>query len=93
MSGEAVLEVRDVTRTFMIAGCGSNLKRPLHAGNGGNLRVEAGEVIAEFKSTGLTKGTVLGVRGEQPNALMDSVIDSLEEFLDDEGEDAIKDAR
>ena len=55
--------------------------------------VEAGEVIAEFKSKGLAKGTVLGRRGEQPNALMDSVIDSLEEFLDDEGEDAIKDAR
>jgi len=55
--------------------------------------VETGEVIVELKSKGLAKGTVLGVRGEQPNALMDSVIDSLEEFLDEEGEDAIKDAR
>ncbi len=54
---------------------------------------EAGEVIAEFKSKGLAKGTVLGFRGEQPNALLDSVIHSLEEFLDDKGEDAIKDAR
>jgi hypothetical protein len=54
---------------------------------------ESGEVIAELKSKGLAKGTVLGTRGEQPNALMDSVIHSLEEFLEDEGEDAIKDAQ
>lgn len=54
---------------------------------------ESEEVIAELKSKGLAKGTVLGIGGEQPNALMDSVIDSLEEFLDEAGEDAIKDAR
>ena len=54
---------------------------------------ESGEVISEMKSKGLAKGAVLGIRGEQPNALMDSVIHSLEEFLDDQGEDAIKDAR
>lgn len=54
---------------------------------------ESGEVITELKSKGLAKGTVLGIRGEQPNALMDSVIDSLKEFLKKTGEDAIKKAR
>jgi hypothetical protein len=54
---------------------------------------KGGEVIAEMKSKGLAKGAVLGIRGEQPNALMDSVIHSLEEFLDKDGGKAIKAAR
>lgn len=54
---------------------------------------QGGEVIAQQKSKGLAKGAVLGIRGEQPNALMDSVIDSLENFLDKDGGKAIKAAR
>lgn len=54
---------------------------------------ETSKVIVHEETMGLAKGAVLGVRGEQPNALMDSVIDSLEEFLDEDGEKAIKAAR
>ncbi|TFG66196.1 MAG: hypothetical protein E4H28_02570 [Gemmatimonadales bacterium] len=50
-------------------------------------------IIAEQVVKGLGKGFVLGDRGEQPNALMDSVIDSLEEFLNAAGEKAIKAAQ
>jgi len=50
-------------------------------------------VIAEQEVKGLGKGAALGDRGEMPNALMESVIHSLEEFLDDAGEKAIKTAR
>ena len=49
MSGEpdidAVIEVRGVTRTFMISGGFMKPKRPLHAVNGVNLRIDPGEVI------------------------------------------------
>jgi hypothetical protein len=54
---------------------------------------ETSQVIVHEETKGLAKGAVLGLRGEQPNALMDSVIDSLEEFLDKDGEKAIKAAR
>ncbi|MEE8487654.1 MAG: hypothetical protein V3S56_05755, partial [Gemmatimonadota bacterium] len=54
---------------------------------------ETSKIIVDHKTKGLAKGTTIGGRGEQPNALMDSVIDSLEEFLDKEGEKAIKAAR
>ncbi len=54
---------------------------------------ETSQVIVDKETKGLAKGAVLGVRGEQPNALMDSVIDSLEEFLDKDGGKAIKAAR
>ena len=46
MSGEAVIEVRDVTRTFMISSGFMKPKRPLHAVNGVNLRVDPGAVVA-----------------------------------------------
>lgn len=54
---------------------------------------ETSEIVAEREVKGLAKGATIGSRGEQPNALMDSVIDSLEEFLDEAGEKAIKAAR
>jgi len=54
---------------------------------------ESSKVISELQTKGLAKGTALGIRGEQPNVLMDSVIDSLELFLDEQGEKAIKAAR
>ncbi|MFQ5530771.1 MAG: hypothetical protein ACE5FP_10560 [Gemmatimonadota bacterium] len=54
---------------------------------------ETSSVIIEKEVKGLARGAVLGLRGEQPNALMDSIIDSLEEFLDKDGEKALKAAR
>ena len=54
---------------------------------------ETSEIIVDQEAKGLAKGATLGERGQQPNALMDSVIDSLEEFLDKKGEKAIKAAR
>ena len=54
---------------------------------------QTSEIIVDQEVKGLARGTTLGERGEQPNALMDSVIDSLEEFLDRGGEKAIKAAR
>ncbi len=54
---------------------------------------ESSKVISELQTKGLAKGTALGVRGEQPNVLMESVIESLELFLDEQGEKAIKAAR
>jgi peptide/nickel transport system ATP-binding protein len=58
MSGEAVLEVRDVTRTFMLSGGFMKPKRPLHAVNGVNLRVEPGEVLALVGESGCGKTTL-----------------------------------
>ncbi len=64
MTGEAVidgcpvLEVRDVTRTFMISGGFMKPKRPLHAVNGVNLRIEAGEVMALVGESGCGKTTL-----------------------------------
>ncbi|MDH3297933.1 MAG: hypothetical protein OEM23_00415 [Gemmatimonadota bacterium] len=54
---------------------------------------ETSSVIIERETKGLAKGAVLGLRGEQPNALLESVIHSLEEFLDAAGEKALKAAR
>jgi len=54
---------------------------------------ESSKVISELETKGLAKGAALGIRGEQPNVLMDSVIESLEIFLDEQGEKAIKAAR
>ncbi|RLC54740.1 MAG: hypothetical protein DRI30_08675 [Chloroflexi bacterium] len=73
-------------------------------GNGGRFEIrvrvqwsildtETSNVIVDNEARGLAKGTALGVRGEQPNVLMDSVIHSLEEFLDEFGVKAIKAAR
>ncbi|MGR3715128.1 MAG: ABC transporter ATP-binding protein [Thermohalobaculum sp.] len=58
MSGEAVIEVRDVTRTFMISSGFMKPKRPLHAVNGVNLRVERGEVMALVGESGCGKTTL-----------------------------------
>ncbi len=57
-TGEAVIEVRDVTRTFMISGGFMKPKRPLHAVNGVNLRVEQGEVVALVGESGCGKTTL-----------------------------------
>ncbi len=54
---------------------------------------ETSDIIVERELKGLANGATIGSRGEQPNALMDSVIDSLEKFLDEAGEKAIKAAR
>ncbi|MGI9038797.1 MAG: hypothetical protein ACR2GQ_08040 [Gemmatimonadota bacterium] len=51
---------------------------------------KSGEVIFAESSTGLAKGAVLGDRGEQPNTLMDSVIDSLDNVLKKKVPDAMK---
>jgi hypothetical protein len=57
------------------------------------LDTETLNVIVDNEAKGLAKGTALGLQGEQPNVLMDSVIHSLEEFLDEYGEKAIKAAQ
>lgn len=54
---------------------------------------ETSSIIIEKDAKGTARGAVLGLRGEQPNALMDSVIDSLEGFLKKDGEKALKAAR
>jgi peptide/nickel transport system ATP-binding protein len=55
---EALVEVRDVTRTFMISGGFMKPKRPLHAVNGVNLRVEPGDVMALVGESGCGKTTL-----------------------------------
>jgi peptide/nickel transport system ATP-binding protein len=55
---DPVLEVRDVTRTFMISGGFMKAKRPLHAVNGVDLKVERGEVMALVGESGCGKTTL-----------------------------------
>ncbi|MFQ5564801.1 MAG: ABC transporter ATP-binding protein [Paracoccaceae bacterium] len=58
MNGDAVIEVRDVTRTFMISGGFMKPKRPLYAVNGVSLRIEPGEVMALVGESGCGKTTL-----------------------------------
>jgi hypothetical protein len=51
---------------------------------------KSGEVIFSESSTGMAKGAVLGDRGEQPNTLMESVIDALDNVLKKKVPDAMK---
>ena len=58
VKGDPVIEARDLTRTFMISGGFMKPKRPLHAVNGVNLRVERGEVMALVGESGCGKTTL-----------------------------------
>ncbi len=55
---EAVIEARDVTRTFMISAGFMRGKRPLHAVNGVDLRVDQGEITALVGESGCGKTTL-----------------------------------
>ncbi len=75
-----------------IGGSGRRLEIRAHV-HWSILDTETLTVIVDNETKGLAKGSALGLRGEQPNVLMGSVIKSLEEFLDDYGEKAIKAAQ
>ncbi len=55
---DTIIEANDVTRTFMISAGFMRQRRPLHAVNGVDLRIERGEVMALVGESGCGKTTL-----------------------------------